>query len=54
MSKNIKNLSDLLSSNIHAKEYYLGLSEAARGNVNLHFSDVHNLEDLKTFSENIK
>lgn len=53
MTKNIKNLSDLLNSNVHAKEYYLTLSEGAQGNVNLHFSDIRNLEDLKSFSENI-
>ena len=33
MSKNIQNVNDLINSNVHAKEYYLKLSEAARGNV---------------------
>ena len=51
MSKNIQNVNDLINSNVHAKEYYLKLSEAARGNVNL---DIRSLEELKTFSENIK
>ena len=54
MSKNIKNVNDLLNSNIHAKEYYLTLSEGASGNVNLHSSDIRSLEELKTFSENIR
>ena len=35
MAKNIQNVNDLINSNVHAKEYYLKLSEAARGNVNL-------------------
>ena len=47
MSKNIKNVNDLLNSNVHAKEYYLTLSEGARGNVNLHSSDIRSLEELK-------
>lgn len=51
--KNIKNVNDLINANEHAKEYYLRLSEAARGNVNLHASDIRSLEELKTFSENI-
>ena len=54
MSKNIKNVNDLLNSNVHAKEYYLTLSEGARGNVNLHSSDIRSLEEFKTFSENIR
>ncbi len=54
MSKNIQNVNDLINSNVHAKEYYLKLSEAARGNVNLHSSDIRSLEELKTFSENIQ
>lgn len=54
MTKNIKNLSDLLNDNIHAKEYYLSLSEAARGNVDLHFSDIRSLEDLKSYSEKVE
>lgn len=54
MAKNIQNVNDLINSNVHAKEYYLKLSEAARGNVNLHSSDIRSLEELKTFSENIQ
>ena len=54
MAKSIQNVNDLLNSNIHAKEYYLKLSAAARGNVNLHSSDIRTLEELENFSENIK
>ena len=46
MSKNIQNVNDLINSNIHAKEYYLKLSEAARGNVNLHFQKTFNKSTL--------